>query len=800
MIELHIGPNHMLGAGLDHGRFGCVMRYLRKLLVPVLFLVVHLHAYGQVLEVSSPNGVIRLTFSLESGAPFYHVTRAGTPIIAASRLGFRLLNAPDMLDHFAIESSAESQFDETWMQPWGERTIIRNHYRELRIDLKELSGVDRRMTLVFRVFNDGIGFRYEMSEQSSFAQFGILEEVTEFALEGDYLAWWIPAHHEQRYENLYKQSRVSTLDTVHTPLTLETDEGIFLSIHEAALTDYASMTLARSGDHILKADLVPWSDGVKVRSSLPMMTPWRTIQIADSPGGLITSYMILNLNEPNVLGDVSWVKPGKYVGVWWEMHLGRSTWGSGPNHGATTSNAKRYIDFAAKYGFDGVLVEGWNVGWDGNWIENGDLFQFTTPYDDFDIQEVTRYAAEKSVSLIGHHETGVGIINYERQMGEAFDYYQQLGVRTVKTGYVGFGQGIKRLDFDGRTQFEWHHGQYMVRHYRRTVEEAGRRRIMLDVHEPIKDTGIRRTFPNMMTREGARGQEYNAWSGDGGNPPEHTTILPFTRLLAGPMDFTPGIFDLTLEPARPNNRVNTTLAKQLALYVILYSPLQMAADLPENYETNMRAFRFIRDVPVDWEDTKVIHGSIGNYVTIVRKDRHSEDWYLGSITDEKERTLEAQLDFLEVGTTYVAEIYRDGPGADWASKPYLLATEKKLVDYGDVIELRLAPGGGYAVRFKPATEEDRYLFSSVGSEPRVSSYPNPTTKSVTVVYALPGTSDIKLEVYDVLGRKLVLLTSGVHDAGIYEFQWDVTHLSSGLYFYRLEIGASSVTKSFLVGR
>ncbi|MEE8391240.1 MAG: glycoside hydrolase family 97 catalytic domain-containing protein, partial [Anaerolineae bacterium] len=435
-------------------------------------------------------------------------------------------------------------------------------------------------------------------------------------------------------------------------------------------------------------------------------TPWRTIQIAESAGDLITSYLILNLNEPNRLEDVSWIEPGKYVGIWWAMHIDKYTWGSGPTHGATTKNAKGTIDFAAEYGFPGVLIEGWNVGWDGEWYEHGERFSFTTPYEDFDIEELSAYAAAKGVKLIGHHETGAAVMNYEQQLNDAFAYYRDLGIDTVKTGYVGWGQGIKRRNEEGRlVGLEWHHGQYMVRHYRKVVETAARYHIMLDVHEPIKDTGIRRTYPNMMTREGARGQEYNAWSADGGNPPEHTTILPFTRMLAGPFDFTPGIFDLFFEEYRPHNRVNTTLAKQLALYVVIYSPLHMAADLPENYKDHP-AFQFIVDVPVDWQDTKVLHGEIGDYVTIARQDRNSEDWYIGSITDEQGRTLEAACTFLEPERKYVAEIYADGADADWKSDPLSINVYKALVDSNTVLTLRLAPGGGQAIRIRPATEDE----------------------------------------------------------------------------------------------
>jgi alpha-glucosidase len=492
---------------------------------------------------------------------------------------------------------------------------------------------------------------------------------------------------------------------------METADGLFLSIHEADLTDYASMTLAGSEDDTLLCDLVPWSDGVKVKASTPHRTPWRTIQIAENAGDLITSYLILNLNEPNVLGDVSWVQPGKYVGIWWGMHIDKYTWRSGDRHGATTERAKRYIDFAAEHGFPRVLVEGWNEGWDGVWTKEGDRFSFTTPVDDFDVEAVSAYAAARGIKLVGHHETSAAVDNYERQLEDAFAYYRSLGIDTVKTGYTGWGREIERRDEEGNLiGTEWHHGQYMVRHYRGVVETAAKYHIMLDVHEPIKDTGTRRTYPNMMTREGARGQEYNAWSIEGSNPPGHTTILPFTRMLAGPFDFTPGIFDLLFEEYRPDNRVNTTLAKQLALYVVMYSPLHMAADLPENYGDHP-AFQFILDVPVDWQETRVLHARIGDYVTIARQDRDSEDWYVGSITDEDGRTLEMPLTFLEPGREYVAEVYADGADADWESNPLGIQVYEMSVDRDTILKLRLAPGGGQAIRLRPATEDEAGLIS-----------------------------------------------------------------------------------------
>lgn len=669
------------------------------------------------LYVSSPDGEITVTLTLEEGVPYYQVNRSGKNIIKASKLGFTFKDAAPLNQNLTHTGIQKSSFDETWIQPWGEIKEIRNHYNELRVQLEETTETPRKMNLVFRVYDYGLGFRYELPEQDYLNDFKIMDEETEFAMTEDHQAWWIPAYQHQRYEYLYKKSPISsipndTIRAVHTPLTIETADGLFMSIHEANLTDYASMTLAGFNNNTLLCDLVPWSDGVKVKASTPHQTPWRTIQIAENAGDLITSYLILNLNEPNKLGDVSWINPGKYIGIWWGMHIDKYTWESGKKHGATTENTRRHIDFAAKYGFPGVLVEGWNVGWDGDWTRNGELFKFTTPYEDFDIEELSAYAATNGVQLIGHQETGASIINYEPQMEDAFEYYRKLGIDKIKTGYVGWAQGIKRIDEnDNSIQMEWHHGQHMVRHYRKVVETAAKYHIMLDVHEPIKDTGIRRTYPNMMTREGARGQEYNAWSPDGGNPPDHTTILPFTRLLGGPMDFTPGIFDLLFEEARPNFRVNTTLAKQLALYVVLYSPLHMAADLPENYE-DQPAFQFILDVPVDWRDTKVLHAKIGDYITIARQDRNSEDWYIGSITDEEGRVLETALDFLEPSKKYVAEIYRDGKSADWKSNPYDIEIKKVLVDNETTLSLRLAAGGGQAIRFRSATKEEIERLSS----------------------------------------------------------------------------------------
>jgi len=666
---------------------------------------------GESLQVSSPDGKIVILFGLIDGTPYYAVKRGDVDVILPSKLGFTFLTDAPLDSNLVIDSSEITTVDETWTQPWGEVKDIRDHHTELRVVLSEKSDEPRTMILVFRVFDDGVGFRYELPEQPYLHDIQIMKEETEFALAGDHSAWWIPAFQDNRYEYLYQNTPVSRLSVgaingVHSPLTMQTKDGLYLSFHEAALIDYSSMALQADENLVLRTKLFSWSDGVLVRGQTPLKTPWRTIQIAENPADLITSYLILNLNEPNKLDDVSWIHPQKYIGIWWGMHLGKWTWNSGPNHGATTENTKAYLDFAAKYGFDGVLVEGWNEGWDGDWVVGGDRFNFTTPYPDYDLRGLTSYANSLGVKIIGHNETGGAVANYESQMEDAFALYQSLGIDTVKTGYVGYGQGIKRYDEQGSlVGMEWHHGQYMVEHYQKVIETAARYHIMVDAHEPIKDTGLRRTYPNFMTREGARGQEYNAWGGEGGNPPDHVTILPFTRLLAGPMDYTPGIFDLTFDQYRPGNQVNHTLAKELALYVVIYSPLQMAADLIENYEGNP-AFQFILDVPADWNETRILNAQIGDFITTVRQERDGDEWFLGSITDEDPRTLEASLDFLTPDVVYVAEIYADGAGADWKADPYPIEISTVLVDSKTVMSLNLAPGGGQAVRFYPASAEE----------------------------------------------------------------------------------------------
>ena len=690
----------------------------------LLAIVISSCAMKETTTVSSPNEAINLEFSLsDDGAPRYTVSLDGAAIIDTSGLGYEFEDQPPLTGNMEITSVEHNAHDESRETVWGEQREIRNHYNELLVKLQEQSEPHRSLAIRFRVFNSGVGFRYEFPEQEAFPDsVHIMREHTEFRLTGDHTAWWIPADYDS-YEYNYETTRVSEIDAsrwasenqrvdrqidnfraVNTPVTMRTDDGIYLSFHEANLTDYAGMTLAIKDSLTLESELVPWPDGVKVRTKAPFRSPWRTVQIARTPAGLRTSAMILNLNEPNKIEDTSWITPMKYTGIWWEMHVGKSGWGmqqavdesfgnkQAVPHGATTENAKRYIDFNQRAGIPGLLIEGWNTGWEYWGADTVGFFDFTTPYPDFDLQEVARYARDHDVHLIGHHETSGQAAHYETRLEKAFKLYQDVGIHAVKTGYAG---GIVPKD-------QYHHGQYMVRHYRKVVETAAKYQIAVNAHEPIKDTGIRRTWPNMMTREGVRGMEYNAWSD--GTPPEHTTILPFTRGLAGPIDYTPGIFDIQFDTYRDKEQVHSTLANQLALYVVLYSPMQMAADMPENYlrddGTFHPMFRFIRDVAVDWQESHYLDSKIGDYVTVARKARDSGQWFLGSVTDEQERTLNVPLTFLDEGTSYQATIYRDGPDADWKTNPTDYKIETKTVTAGTTLNLRLAPGGGTAISFK----------------------------------------------------------------------------------------------------
>jgi alpha-glucosidase len=672
-----------------------LMRIMALALLWVAHVAIAAEPSTPVGSVSSPGNILQVSVWIDSeGHPLYTVSRSGAPVINESRLGFWLTDVPKLERNFKLEKASTRSFDETWEQPWGEWRRIRNHYNELTVNLVEKTNLARKLTVVFRVYDDGLGFRYEFPDQAALHEANIGEELTEFAVAEAGTAWWIPGGEWNRYEYLYNKTRLAELSQAHTPVTIKTDRGLHIAIHEAALVDYSAMWLRRVDGTRLKAVLSPSSQGPKVHRTAPFTTPWRTLQIADNAGGLYLSHLILNLNEPNKLGDVSWFKPAKYVGVWWEMHLDIASWGSGPRHGATTQNTQRYIDFAAQNGFRGVLVEGWNKGWDGDWFANGETFSFTEPYPDFDLVGLAAYAKKKGVRLIGHHETSANIANYERQLSAGLDLYEKLGIDSVKTGYVADAGGVRALGEDGKIHYEWHDGQVMSRHHLKVVTEAARRHIAVVAHEPIKDTGLRRTYPNWIAREGARGMEYNAW-GDPPNPPEHEANLVFTRMLGGPMDFTPGVLSLTGRGGRP---IQSTLAKQLALYLVIYSPMQMAADLPQNYAKYPKAFQFIKDVVTDWDDTLVLNGEVGEYVTFARKDRNSANWYIGSVTDENARTLDVRLDFLDANRRYVAQIYRDGDDADWRTNPHSIAIETRPVKRGDALQLKLAAGGGEAIR------------------------------------------------------------------------------------------------------
>ncbi|MGM1041821.1 glycoside hydrolase family 97 protein [Stenotrophomonas sepilia] len=654
-------------------------------------------AAPQVASVESPGKVLKVSLVLDGGTARYRVERLGDTVVEDSKLGFALRDG--RLDRdFTLLGQQRRSVDDTWDQPWGERRLTRNHFNELTVQLAETTGSKRRLDIVFRVYDDGLGFRYVFPEQPNLHEAIIDDELTEFAIAQDSTAWWIPAGEPIHYEYLYQRTPLREVPLVHTPMTLRSRDGLHVAIHEAALVDYAGMWLRRSEGQRLRAQLSPSAEGWKVRRTLPFATPWRTLQIADRAGGLVESDLILNLNEPNALGDVSWVKPAKYLGVWWSMHLDNESWATGPKHAATTAKTKKVIDFAAAHGFRGVLVEGWNPGWDGMWVGNGYDFDFTRATPDFDIEALSAYGLKKGVHLIGHHETGCAIEHYEAQLDAALDLYARLGVDQFKTGYVcDDGQVDRRNPTGGPLWREWHDGQFMARHHLKVVQEAARRHLSVNPHEPIKDTGLRRTYPNWISREGARGMEYNAW-GQPPNPPEHEVNLVFTRMLAGPMDYTPGILSLK---GRHGQAIPSTLARQLALYVVLYSPIQMAADLPEHYLQHREAFRFIEDVAVDWEQSRVLDGEVGDYVTIVRRDRNSRDWFLGSITDEHGRVLPVSLGFLEPGVRYRAEIYRDGEGADFRSNPFAFVRETREVTSADALTLVLAPGGGQAIRFTP---------------------------------------------------------------------------------------------------
>lgn len=700
---------------------------MKNVIVFIVIFFAAINSLPQTYEVSSPDSHLRLTFNLEDGIPFYNLFYIENTVIKKSALGFTLKEMEDLNSNFKIELAEQSSFDETWTTVWGENKFIRNNFNELKVILAETTSSFRRINIIFRVFNDGIGFRYEFPVQENLQYFVVEEELTEFNLTGDHKTFWIPGDYDSQ-EYTYTTSKLSEIDAsighkfdeisvksligdnvVQTPLMMKTDDGLYLNIHEAALLDYPVMFLeVNKKTFKLLTHLTPDVFGNKAYLQTPCVTPWRTIIVSDKAEEILSSNLILNLNEPSKIDEASWITPQKYIGIWWEMHIGTHAWNYAdmnniklkdfdwhklnPNgrHGATTKRTKRYIDFAAEHGFDAVLVEGWNIGWEdwfGKWKE--EVFDFITPYPDFDIQWLSEYAKQKSIKLIMHHETSASVTNYERRIDEAFNLMNKYGYDAVKTGYVG--KIIPRG--------EYHDGQWMVNHFTRVVEKAADKKIMVNSHESVRPTGLHRTFPNWISSEAARGNEFNAWSS--GNPPEHETILPFTRLIGGPMDYTPGIFQIKLDyyDNKENEQVHTTIAKQLALYITMYSPLQMAADLIENYERFPDAFQFIKDVAVDWEETKIIAAEPGEFIIIARKERDGNNWFIGAITNELAREFSIDLDFLDDNINYDATIYSDSEDAHWKNNPMSYQIINKTVNRNSKVEIKLAPGGGAAISF-----------------------------------------------------------------------------------------------------
>lgn len=684
------------------------MKYLG---VFMLILLLYTTSLAQKnIEIQSPNTRIKLGLALASnGSITYRVSINNITIIRPSSLGFKLAKPAVLLNRFAITSTDSTEHLDTWQPVWGETHSITNHYKEIKLHLKAVPS-NILLDIIFRVFNDGVGFRYEFPEQTNFKHFIVADELTQFNLSANNKTFWIPGDYDTN-EYLYnttlftgikalaaankeKDIAVKSIigdNAVQTPLMMKTPEGIYLNIHEAALVNYPVMHLLADTPKLgLTSHLTPDAVGNKAYLQTPAKTPWRTLVITEKATDVLASKMILNLNEPSKIEHTDWIKPQKFIGMWWEMHVGKATWEkSSGKHGANTENVKKYIDFAANNGFDGVLVEGWNEGWEdwfGNWKE--EVFDFVTPYADYNIDALLAYAKDKGVKLIMHHETSGSATNYERRIDRAFQYMNDKGINTVKTGYVG--KIIPRG--------EHHDSQWMVNHYNRVAEKAIEYKIMLEAHESARPTGLHRTYPNWLANEAARGNEFNN-APTLGLTPEHETILPFTRLMGGPMDYTPGFFRMQLNQFEPSRktRVRTTLAKQLALYVTMYSPLQMAGDLPENFSRYPDAFQFIKDVPVDWDDTKVLDAEPGDYIAIARKQKGKESWFVGAITDENAREITVHFDFLPKNQQYQAIIYRDADNANWESNPEAYVIQKVELNSTSVLALKLAKGGGCAI-------------------------------------------------------------------------------------------------------
>jgi hypothetical protein len=681
----------------------------------------------QAQEISSPDKNLSLKFELNNaGEPTYQLKYKKNDVIKTSKLGLETKDVPSFLTGFTVTKTEQSSADESWNPVWGEQKTIRNHYNELLVTLTQKAEKDRFIRIRFRLFDDGLGFRYEFPEQDNLNYFIIKEERTEFAMAGDHKAFWLPGDYDtQEYSTMTSKlseirglmksaitpnsSQTPFSDTgVQTPLMLKSPEGLYINIHEAALVDYSTMSLdLNDKTMVFETHLTPDAIGDKGYLQAPTQTPWRTIIVSDKAGDILASKLVLNLNEPTKYKDVSWIKPVKYVGVWWEMITGKSTWAytdekiqfgvtdykkTKPNgkHGANTAHVKEYIDFASKHGFDAVLVEGWNEGWEDWFGKTKDyVFDFVTPYPDYDVKELQRYAAEKGVKMMMHHETSGSVRNYERHLDTAYKFMVEHGYNSVKSGYVG--NMIPRG--------EHHYGQWLNNHYLYAIEKAADYKIMVNAHEAVRPTGLNRTYPNLIGNESARGTEYESF---GGNNPDHTTILPFTRLVGGPMDYTPGIFQTKISAYNPENNsyVHTTLTKQLALYVTLYSPLQMAADFPETYNKFMDAFQFIKDVAVDWDESYILEAEPGDYITIARKAKNKEEWYVGGISDENARVSTVTFKYLPKGKTFTATIYADGKDASYDKNPQSYTIRKVKVNAKTVIKQQIAPGGGFAISIK----------------------------------------------------------------------------------------------------
>lgn len=698
---------------------------------------IYLYALASIISaqiVKSPDGKQELNFNLlANGTPTYSLKYEGKPVVKPSKLGFDFKKEPDLLAGFEVKSTNKSSFDENWTPVWGEESKIRNNYNELEVVL-EHEKTQREMVLRFRVFNEGIGFRYEFESQKNLGHVVIKEERTEFAMTGDHTAFWIPGDYDtQEYD--YTESKLSEIRSllesavsenwsqqsfsptaVQISLMLKTAGGLYINIHEAALIDYACMHLNLDDENMIFTSwLTPGTTPDKAFLIAPFVTPWRTIIVSDDARDILASRMAYNLNDPCKIEDTSWIKPVKYMGVWWEMITGNSTWyytedsqainlktfdyekaKPSPKHAANNTNVKAYIDFASDHGFDGLLVEGWNIGWEDWYGHSKDyVFDFVTPYPDFDVEEIRKYAESKGIKMIMHHETSSSVRNYERRMDKAYQFMKANGYNAVKSGYVG----------DILPRGDHHYSQWMVNHYQYALEKAAEYEIMINAHEAVRPTGIARTYPNLIGNESARGTEYQAF---GGSKANHVTILPFTRLLGGPMDYTPGIFEMDISKLNPNNNshVNSTLANQLALYVTMYSPLQMAADLPENYARFLDAFQFIKDVAVDWEKSEYLEAEPGRYLTIARQGKNSKNWFLGNVNGYDARTTDLSFDFLEKGQKYVATIYRDAEDAHFKTNPQAYVIEKGLVTNKSNIKIWSAPGGGFAISLLKANKDE----------------------------------------------------------------------------------------------